>query len=126
MLETIREYLRQAAISACDSVIKFALERKRDFIPKPPAPPENHFYRKNFTMSLPEATDGAVFKNCNFSVLKPGREIFKELRGLQFEGCNLVNCTLPAGSVVIGGNTTQRDLEKNPPGNLPTDLGYGG
>lgn len=50
-----------------------------------------------------ELPDGMVFVNCNFSQKEPHTAIFTGKTGLTFRNCNLVNCDIPADSVVEGG-----------------------
>lgn len=70
-----------------------------------------------------QAADGDSFINCNFSRKRPNTAILVGLTGLSFEGCNLTNCVVPAGSVVAGCNQTQISLCTNLTPDLVTRYG---
>lgn len=55
------------------------------------------------------AVSGDTLQGHNFCQESPNTPILEGLTGLTFVNCNLVNCKLPAGSVVIDCNTTQVD-----------------
>jgi hypothetical protein len=50
-----------------------------------------------------ELPDGTVFENDNFHQREPHTAIFSGKSGLTFRNCNLINCDIPADSVVEGG-----------------------
>jgi len=54
-----------------------------------------NFSRGKIKKITPEKGD--QFYRCNFSQLKV-TEIFKGIKNLDFEACNLMNCILPAGT----------------------------
>ena len=62
---------------------------------------------RNFSFTDPTCQDGDTFERCNLSQLQPHTAIFAGRSGLTFRACNLVNCDVPAGSVVIRCNTCQ-------------------
>ncbi|MCP3683577.1 MAG: hypothetical protein GY861_12890 [bacterium] len=50
-----------------------------------------------------EVSSGDEFVQCNLSRSVPHTEIFKGLTELKFIDCNLLNCDVPKGSVIVGG-----------------------
>lgn len=52
-------------------------------------------------LGLPNIPQGGVFEGYNFTQAKPHTKIFVGRTGLTFKGCNLVNCDVPIGSVII-------------------------
>ena len=77
----------------------------------------------NYSMGreLPAIKDGHVFENDNFSQAVPGTEIFKGMSGLVFKKCNLVNCKVPADTMIEDCNISQvsRCSHLNPDFSLP-------
>ena len=47
---------------------------------------------------LPKVENGHKFKGDNFCMIRPNTKIFAENTGLQFDSCNLCNCTIPVDS----------------------------
>lgn len=50
--------------------------------------------------ALPEAANGQVFEQCNFTRKVPHTKIFEGVTGLVFRSCNLTNCDIPADATV--------------------------
>ncbi len=67
-----------------------------------------NFCRSKISKVIP--VSGDVFEKCNFSRSVPHTEIFKNISGLTFNGCNLFNCDLPSGAVRTGGLHFHKDL----------------
>lgn len=57
--------------------------------------------------------NGDIFEKCNFSQCIPHTDICVGYDNLTFTDCNLMNCDVPAGSVVNGGLTIQKELCAN-------------
>lgn len=62
---------------------------------------------KNYAYKNPECSDGETFEYCNFTQLVPNTELFEDKTGLTFNNCNLINCKVPADSVIKDCNTAQ-------------------
>jgi hypothetical protein len=53
--------------------------------------------------AFPDAENGKVFVNTNFHQREPHTPIFVGKTGLTFRNCNLINCDVPADSVIESG-----------------------
>jgi hypothetical protein len=54
-----------------------------------------------------EFVNDGIYEGHNFSQKYPHTAIGEGFTGLKFENCNLVNCDVPADTVVVSCNTTQ-------------------
>ena len=55
----------------------------------------------NYKRSLPaDVQNGDVFEGCNIAQLYTHTEICPDMAGLTFQGCNLLNCDVPADSTI--------------------------
>lgn len=63
--------------------------------------------------ALPAAVNGQTFERYNFAQKVAHTSIFAGVTGLTFRGCNLTNCDVPAGSVVVDCNVGQMEYCAN-------------
>jgi len=54
-------------------------------------------------LSLPDVPNNYIFERYNFCRKEPHTAIFAGKTGLVFRNCNLVNCDVPADSIIEGG-----------------------
>lgn len=69
-----------------------------------------------------ECSDGGAFEECNFAQLLPHTAILTGKTGIKFTRCNLLNCDVPAGSVVEDCLTVHIDRCANLPQNADIGL----
>ena len=68
--------------------------------------------RKNYSKRAPACADDDVFEDCNLSQRRPFTQICAGRHGLEFIGCNLVNCQLPADSTITACNVAQIEFDR--------------
>lgn len=68
-----------------------------------------------FTVSkpMPTISNGHTFERYNFHRLTPHTKIYEGYTGLTFRQCNLVNCDVPADSVLENCNNVQIEFCSN-------------
>lgn len=74
------------------------------------------YQNKNFSRSKInnlEVANGDIFQKCNFAQSVAHTDICTGYTGLVFTDCNLMNCDVPAGSVVNNCLTVQKELCAN-------------
>lgn len=65
----------------------------------------------NYKRLLPvDPQDGDIFDSCNIAQLYPNTKICDGKSGLTFQGCNLLNCSVPGDSIIMDCLTVQKNF----------------